>query len=69
MLMYQRFKDSESDKTELRGLKYQHLDERDNEEKNGLDEDKGEIKSTRYVRLSLFLFFLFPEKCQTTRQI
>ena len=58
MLKSQQFKDSESDETESKGSKCQHLDEYDNEEENGLDKDKSEIESARYISLS-FILFLF----------
>ena len=61
MLKRQHFKDSRSDKTKPRGAKCQRLDERDNEEKNGLDEYEGEIKGTKYVAL-LFIPLFFPQK-------
>ena len=57
ILKRQRFGDSGSDKMELRGSKYQHLDERDNKEGNGLDnkegkdldKDEDEIEGDGYV--------------------
>ena len=57
LLKHHQFEDSGSDKIELRGSRYQYLDERDNEEGNdlddkegnGLDEYEGEIEGDRYV--------------------
>ena len=43
----------------LRGSKYLYLDERDNEEGNGLDKDEGKIEGTRYVFL-LFVSLFSP---------
>ena len=60
MLKRQQFWDSRSDKTESRGLKRQHLDEYDSEERNGLDKDKGEIKNGRYIPPPFVPLLLFP---------
>ncbi len=61
MLKCQRFKDSGSDKTELRGSKCQQLDLHDNEEEEGLDKfkDEGEGENIGYVSLP---FIAPPQK-------
>ena len=61
VLKCQRFKDSGSDKIELRGLKWQRLDLRDNEEEEGLDgfEDEDEEEDIGYV---FFPFVNPPQK-------
>ncbi len=53
ILKHQRFKDSGSDKTELRGSKYQQLDTCHNEEGESLNkfEDEGEGEDIGYVPL------------------
>ena len=61
MLQRQRFENNRSDETEPRVWKRQRLDERDNEEKNGLDEDEGEIEGAKYVS-SPFIPLLLPQK-------
>ena len=56
-LKHQQFEESGSDETEPRESKRQHLDERDNEKRNGLNdkkknslkEDEGEIEGGRYI--------------------
>ena len=55
VLKHQRFEDIGSDEMELKRPKRQHLDERDDEEGNGLDKDEGEIEDARYVP-PLFVF-------------
>lgn len=54
MLKYQQFKDNKSNKTKSKDLKYQYLDEYDNEKKNGLDKNESKIEDIRYV----FIFFI-----------
>ena len=70
LLKHQRFGDSGSDKTESRRSKSQYLDECDNEEGNGLDnekendldKDEGEIEDDRYVPLPFVFLLLFLQK-------
>lgn len=60
MLKHQRLKNSGSTEVEPKESKYQRLDKRDIEERNGLDEDENEIKGARYVSFPLIsLFSLF----------
>ena len=53
MLKRRQFGDGGSDEKEPRKSKRQRLDECDDEEKNGLDEDKYEIEGGRYISLPL----------------
>ena len=62
MLKRQRFKDSESDKTEPKRLKRECLDERDNKKGNSLDKDKGEMEDARYVPSPFILLLPLPQK-------
>lgn len=49
LLKRQQFEESGNNKTESKKSKRQRLNERDNEERNSLDKDKGEIKGAKYV--------------------
>ena len=62
LLKRQQYKDSRSDETKLKGSKRQRLDERDNEEGNGLDKHKNEIKGARYILSPFVPLFLLSQK-------
>ncbi len=61
----QRFEDSESDKTESRGLKHERLDLHDDEKGEGLDEfeSEGKEKDIGYVPLP----FVAPPRKKSNR--
>lgn len=61
ILKRQQFENSRSNEMESRGSNRQRLNECDNEERNGLNKDKGEIKYVRYV-LPPFILLLLPQK-------
>lgn len=61
MLKRQQFEDDESDETASRVEKSQRLDERDDEEGQGLDKYEGEGEGDRYVSLP-FITPLPPQK-------
>lgn len=61
MLKRQQFKDNRGDKTKSRRSKFQHLDENENAEKNGLDKNESEIEDARYI-LPLFIPLPLPWK-------
>ena len=62
LLKRQRFKKTESDETEPKGSKRQHLDERNDKEGNSLDKDEGEIKGARYVLSPFVPLSPLPQK-------
>ena len=62
VLKYQRFDDSETDKTEPKRSKRQRFDKSDNKEGNNLDKDEGEIEGARYISPPFVFLPLFPQK-------
>ena len=70
VLKYQRFGDSGSDKTELKGLKRKRLDERDdnkgngleNENENSLDKNEFEMRCDRYIHPLFVPLLSLPQK-------
>ena len=62
LLKRQQFEESGSDETESKGSKCQHLDERDNKERNSLDKDEGEIEGARYVPPPFIPLLPLPQK-------
>lgn len=59
MLKCQQLEDNKSNKIESKRLKCQRLDKDKNEEENGLDKDKNEIKDIKHVFSSLISLFFF----------
>ncbi len=58
MFKYQQFEDSENKETELKALKYQHVDVYDNREGQSLDKYKSEGKEEDIGYISLFFVTL-----------
>lgn len=62
LLKHQQFKKSGSDEIKPKRSKRQRLDERNDKERNNLDEDKGEIEDTRYILPPFISFSPLPQK-------